>query len=138
MTSETIEGVAGAAEGGPIGEARGCGFGDARVIEAQPSHELQQRLLRQRGKLSQGTAALRACQQLAVGGVQVEAIHVDSSEPFSFVTMQDGSYAVDLPEGSYRLLLGMQRPFGSDPITFVRGAPPSHALPRVVFDSVGR
>ncbi len=54
------------------------------------------------------------------GGVQVEAIHVDRSEPFSFVTMQDGSYAVDLPEGSYRLMLGMQRPFGGDPITFVR------------------
>ncbi|MGA9521760.1 MAG: carboxypeptidase-like regulatory domain-containing protein, partial [Myxococcaceae bacterium] len=54
------------------------------------------------------------------GGVQVEAIHVDRSEPFSFVTMQDGSYAVDLPEGSYRVLLGTQRPFGGEPITFVR------------------
>ena len=49
------------------------------------------------------------------GGVQIEAIHVDRSEPFSFVTMQDGSYAVDLPEGSYRLMLGNQRPFGGEP-----------------------
>ncbi len=54
------------------------------------------------------------------GGVQVEAIHIDRSEPFSFVTMQDGTYAVDLPEGSYRVLLGTQRPFGGEPITFVR------------------
>jgi hypothetical protein len=55
-------------------------------------------------------------------GVEVEAVHMDRSEPFSFVTMQDGSYSVDLPEGSYRLVSGSPRPLGVDPITFVRVA----------------
>jgi hypothetical protein len=53
-------------------------------------------------------------------GVEVEAVHMDRSEPFSFVTMQDGSYSVDLPEGNYRVVLSSQHSLGVDPITFVR------------------
>jgi hypothetical protein len=53
-------------------------------------------------------------------GVEVEAVHMERSDPFSFVTMQDGSYSADLPEGNYRVVLSSQHPLGVDPITFVR------------------
>lgn len=53
-------------------------------------------------------------------GTQVEAVHTDRSEPFTFVTMADGSYEVTLPEGSYRFILpGSQRPFAGDPVVFI-------------------
>lgn len=53
-------------------------------------------------------------------GVEVEAVHLDRSEPTTVVTMQDGSYSAELPEGSYRFSLASgARAFGADPITFI-------------------
>lgn len=52
-------------------------------------------------------------------GVQIEAVHMDRAEPFTAVTMQDGTYSMDLPEGGYRFTLpNLQRPFAGDPVTF--------------------
>lgn len=52
-------------------------------------------------------------------GAELEAVHIDRSEPYSAVTMQDGSYSLELPEGNYRFSLPRaSRPFAGEPVTF--------------------
>lgn len=54
-------------------------------------------------------------------GVEVEAVNLDRADAETIVTMQDGSYAVELAEGSYRITLPMaSRPFAGVPGLFAR------------------
>jgi hypothetical protein len=53
-------------------------------------------------------------------GFQIEGVHAERGEPVTIVTGSDGSYSVDLPQGSYRFLLGTDREFSGEPAMLVQ------------------
>ncbi|HLL04500.1 MAG TPA: carboxypeptidase-like regulatory domain-containing protein [Myxococcaceae bacterium] len=53
-------------------------------------------------------------------GFQIQGANVERSEPVTIVTGPDGSYSVDLAQGSYRFLLGTDREFSGEPALLVR------------------
>jgi hypothetical protein len=65
-----------------------------------------------------GAAYLPSGQPAA--GLQIEGANAERGEPVTIVTGPDGSYSVDLPQGSYRFLLGSDREFSGEPALLVR------------------
>jgi hypothetical protein len=53
-------------------------------------------------------------------GAELEAINVDRSEPVTVVTGRDGSYAADVPAGSYRFTLGGDQSFTGTPVVLAQ------------------
>ncbi|HEX8702998.1 MAG TPA: carboxypeptidase regulatory-like domain-containing protein [Myxococcaceae bacterium] len=65
-----------------------------------------------------GVAYLPSGQPAA--GFQIQGANTERSEPVTIVTGSDGSYSVDLPQGSYRFLLGADREFSGEPALLVK------------------
>jgi hypothetical protein len=53
-------------------------------------------------------------------GFQIEGVHTERSEPVTIVTGSDGRYSIELPQGSYRFLLGHDREFSGEPALLVQ------------------
>ncbi|HEX4620252.1 MAG TPA: carboxypeptidase-like regulatory domain-containing protein, partial [Myxococcaceae bacterium] len=145
----TFGGVVHDAAGGPVSDAVvSCDVcsetvlseGDGRFALSRPPYAAQIVVTARKGSLSgttRTTADAASIEVVLAGtvhlhgrafnpdgtpapGAELEAINVDRSEPVTLVTGQDGSYAADVPAGSYRFSLGAEHSFTGTPVVLAQ------------------